>query len=146
MAYRKTAPDNPARKHFAKLYVFGDKDKGIKPNNGTRAYMESHGESRPEVAKVRASELVTNSNVQLDIEQQRKKLESVASKGILALDRHVDSEDERVSLDASKFAIDHVHGKATQKHEHKGVFVTGYMNLAGSDAPPQDILDQLNQD
>lgn len=143
--YSKTSPDNPARKKFVTLYALGDPKKKFKPSNGTRSYMAAYGESRPEIAKVRASELVTNRDVQLDIEEQRKKLEAVASKAVLRLDQHVDSEDERISLDASKYAVDQVHGKATQKVEHRGVFVTGYMNLAGDEAPPQEIIDQLNQ-
>lgn len=146
--YRKTDPDNPARKHFAQLYATGDPDKGIKPNNGTRSYMEAFPGTKPDTARAKAPLLLANDSIQLDIEQQRKKLEALSGKGIQRMAEYLDDDatDKRLAFDIGKFAAEQTHGKATQKVETVGVFVNVTMPLTPGSKPPQEVIDALKDD
>lgn len=49
--------------------------------------------------------------------------------------------------EVAMFMYDHANGKATQRIEQTGKFVTVNMNLAGSNEPiPNEIIEQLKDD
>ena len=57
-------------------------------------------------------------------------LEQIASDGVQVLSELIYSTDERIQLSATRYAIDHIRGKATQK----SVSLTGKLNI-------QSVLD-----
>lgn len=105
--YRKSSSE--AKRKFAEAY--SRTDNGVKsvdiayPDNnytyGSKATI--------------ANRLLKNVEVVNHIEYQKNKLERIASQAVDKIEEHVESDDSNVSLNASKFVIEQVHGKAVQK-------------------------------
>ena len=107
----------PAKKKFAKVYAQTD--------NGTKAIKEAYPElaanSSDNYLRVKSTRLLTNDNVKNEIDIQKAKIEQLANKAISKIDKTIDSEDERLSFDASKWVYEQVHGKSVQKTQATSV-------------------------
>jgi phage terminase small subunit len=138
--YRKTSMLTPAKKKFAQ--VFAQTDNASEAARQAYPHLSTNGSQRQ-----KGYELLTNTDILMEIKEQKQKLEEISSKGVRRLEQLVGSEKENIALDATKFAIEQVHGKAKQKHEHHGqyVFVTYDLSGGEAEAVPQEILDQLKE-
>ncbi len=98
--------------------------------------------------RLRAYRLLTEDDVLTEVALQRERLEVLGSKSISVLEDIMDVGQEHNALEASKFVYEQIHGKATQRTEVIGKFVTVVYDLSGGKAGvvPQEILDQLNDD
>lgn len=144
--YRKTDPDNPARKHFAQLYATGDPDKGLKPNNATQSYKAAFPGTPDRSARQLGYELLTNLDVQADIDQQRQMIEALGGKAIRKIDSLMDTDDENIAGVNDRYVSDQNLGKATQKVITAGVYVYVEMPLTPGSKPPQEVIDALKDD
>jgi phage terminase small subunit len=133
----KTTHLTPAQKVFADHYA--------KSDNATQAARIAYPGLSEQTYPVKGHRLLRNDNVIMEIEAQKTELEAISSRAVLRIGELVDSEKEAIALEASKFTIDHVHGKATQKMELKSQHVLLTIDLTGGEAGevPQAILDQL---
>lgn len=98
--------------------------------------------------RLRAFRLLTEDNVLTEVAHQRERLEELGGKSISVLEDIMDVGQEHNALEASKFVYEQIHGKATQRTEVVGKFVTVVYDLSGgkAGAVPQEVLDQLNDD
>lgn len=98
--------------------------------------------------RLKAYRLMTEDNVLTEVTLQQEKLANLGGKSISVLEDIMDVGLEHNALDASKFVYEQIHGKATQRTEVIGKFVTVTYDLSGGKAGevPQDILDQLADD
>lgn len=110
-----------------------------------KAYPHLTETSTPNYLYKKASTLVRKGKIILELNQQRAMMDEIASKAHGRLAQLVDSNRESVALDATKFAIEQSHGKATQRIEQRTQLVSVTYDLSGGQAPPvpQEILDQL---
>ena len=123
--YRKSSSE--AKKKFAEAY--SKTDNGVKsvdiayPDNnytyGSKATI--------------ANRLLKNVEVVNHIEYQRSKLERIASHAVDRIEDHVESDDDNISLNASKFVIEQVHGKAMQKSSNVNFNFTGHVSDKAQD-------------
>lgn len=98
----------PAKKRFAYEYARTD--------NGTQSVLKAFDNNyTPEVAKVKASRLLTNDNVMTEIEYQKNKLEKLATKAVNRLDSLINSDDEKVATQNIWNTIHQVQGKPLTK-------------------------------
>lgn len=119
----------------------------------TQAYIKAFPASEGlKIATIRnkASELMRKNDVVLEVatvvkrqamlaRQAEDRLEEVLTDGDIS-DKH-----NKVA-DVAMFMYEQANGKATQKIEHKGVFVSVSYDLTGSnEQPPKEILQQLNE-
>lgn len=129
----------PAQKKFAQVYASTD--------NATeavrQAYPDLAGKTTDTTLNNKGYRMLRNAQVVNAIEDQKAKLEAIATKAVSRIGSLVTSEDEDVAFKASKFAIEQVHGKATQKIESKSAHVQVVYNLGGSNAPA--IPDEIKQ-
>lgn len=98
--------------------------------------------------RLKAYRLLTNDNVLTEVTHQRERLEKLGDKAINTLEDLMDVGQEHNALEASKFVYEQIHGKATQRTEVVGKFVTVVYDLSGgkAGAVPQEVLDQLADD
>lgn len=98
--------------------------------------------------RLKAYRLLTNDNVVTEVALQRERLEKLGDKAINTLEDLMDVGQEHNALEASKFVYEQIHGKATQRTEVVGKFVTVVYDLSGgkAGAVPQEVLDQLKDD
>jgi hypothetical protein len=98
--------------------------------------------------RVKAHRLLMNDNVITEVALQRERLEQLGGKSIQTLEDILDFGQEHNALEASKFVYEQIHGKATQRTEVVGKFITVTYDLSGgkAGAVPQEILDQLNDE
>lgn len=98
--------------------------------------------------RVKAHRLLMNDNVALEVEQQAERLRQIGGKSVQVLEDLMDFGQEHNALEASKFVYEQIHGKATQRTEVVGKFVTVVYDLSGgkAGAVPQEVLDQLKDD
>lgn len=133
--------DSPAVQEFARQYAM--------TNNGAASVRAAFPgkEYTPGSTWTKANTLLRNVQVQDSIEEQRRKLEALGSKSIARVDRLIDSDDENVAGQNSRFVIEQTHGKATQRVQHSGLFATVTYDLSGGQAGavPQAVLDQLEK-
>jgi hypothetical protein len=90
----------------------------------TEAYKQTHATNNSNTAAVEASRLLASPNVQIYKDSVVKKAKRKI--GIL-----IDSENERIALDAAKDVIDRTEGKAIQKNETTSKVVTVKLDLSG---------------
>lgn len=123
----KTAVLTPANKRFSEIYA--------KTNNGTKAVLEAFEGNNYTVASagVKATRLLKNDSIVNHIEYQKNKLERIASQAVDKIEEHVESDDNNVSLNASKFVIEQVHGKAVQKSSSVNFNFTAHASDKGSE-------------
>jgi phage terminase small subunit len=134
----KTTTLTPANKKFAHHYAIS--------NNATQAVLKAFPHiTSPASAGVKGTRLLKNDRIIMEIEAQKAELEAISSRAVVRIGELVDSEKEAIALEASKFTIDHVHGKATQKMELKSQHVVLTIDLSGGEAGevPQEVLDEL---
>lgn len=98
--------------------------------------------------RLRAYRLLTEDNVLTEVALQQERLQELGGKSISVLEDIMDVGQEHNALEAAKFTYEQIHGKATQRTEVVGKFVTVVYDLSGGKAGtvPQEILDQLNDD
>lgn len=98
--------------------------------------------------RMKAYRLMTNEDVVTEVAVQQERLEKLGDKSISVLEDIMDVGQEHNALDASKFVYEQIHGRATQRTEVIGKFVTVVYDLSGGKAGvvPQEILDQLADD
>lgn len=108
--YRKSGL-TPAKKKFAQVYA--------KTDNATEAVRQAYPEvaaiTSPEYQRLKAHRLITNDNIQAEVEYQKGKIALLASKAVNKFDKLLDSDDEAISLSTGKFVFEHIHGKPVQK-------------------------------
>lgn len=98
--------------------------------------------------RLKAYRLMTEDNVLTEVALQQERLANLGGKSISVLEDILDVGQEHNALEASKFVYEQIHGKATQRTEVVGKFVTVVYDLSGGKAGtvPQEVLDQLNDD
>jgi hypothetical protein len=92
--------------------------------SAAEAYIRTHQTNSRETAAVNASKLLAKTNVQI----YKKSIVAKAKRKIGIL---IDSENERIALDAAKDVIDRTEGKAIQKNETTSKVVTVKLDLSG---------------
>lgn len=134
----KTTQLTPAQMNFAHEYAKTDNA----AHSVRVAYPQTKGDN---YIRVKGHRLLMNSNVIMEIEAQKTELEAISSRAVHRIGDLVDSEKEAIALDASKYAIDRVHGKPKQQVELKSQHVLLTIDLTGGEAGevPQHILDEL---
>ena len=124
----KTSTITPAKKVFSEVYARTD--------NGAKAVREAYPElanSSVQSVSTKAGRLLKNAEVVNHIEYQRSKLERIASHAVDRIEDHVESDDDNISLNASKFVIEQVHGKAMQKSSNVNFNFTGHVSDKAQD-------------
>lgn len=108
----------PAKKAFAIEYA--------KTDNGTQSVIKAFSGNTysPEVAKVKATRLLTNDNVLNEIEYQKNKLEKLASKAVNRLDSLIQSDNETIATTNIWNTIHQVQGKPLAKNLNMNVSVS----------------------
>jgi hypothetical protein len=98
--------------------------------------------------RLKAYRLLTNDDVLTEVQVQQQRLEQLGGKAINTLEDIMDVGLEHNALQASQFVYEQIHGKARQRVEIEGKFVTVTYDLSGgkAGAVPQEIIDQLNAD
>lgn len=98
--------------------------------------------------RLKAHRLLMNDDVVTEVQVQSDRLATLGNKSITVLEDIMDVGQEHNALEASKFVFEQVHGKATQRTEVTGKFVTVVYDLSGGKAGvvPQEVLDQLNDE
>ena len=128
----KNSTLTPAQKQFAQVYA--------KTDNATEAVRQAYPDLADKASQsyltVKGHRMLRNDNVVMEIQGQKERLQAIASKAVNKIDKLIDSVDDDVAFKSSKFAIEQVHGKATQKIESKSAHVSVIYNLGGSSAPP----------
>lgn len=99
----------PAKRAFAIEYA--------KTDNGTQSVLKAFSGNNysPEVAAVKANQLLRNPNVMNHIEYQKNKLEQLASKAVTRLDDLIQSDNEQVATTNIWNTIHQVQGKPLTK-------------------------------
>lgn len=99
--------------------------------------------------RVNASKLLTKTNISTEVatrQERSSRMARLAEERIeeILVEGSIDSKNNKVA-DVSMFMYEQANGKATQKVEHKGVFVNVQYDLSGGKggAVPQDVLDAL---
>lgn len=124
----KTSTITLAKKKFSEVYA--------KTDNGAQAVREAYPElanSSVQSVSTKAGRLLKNAEVINHIEYQKNKLERIASQAVDRIEEHVESDDNNVSLNASKFVIEQVHGKAVQKSSSVNFNFTAHASDKGSE-------------
>lgn len=124
----KTAVLTPAKKVFSEVYA--------KTDNGAQAVRTAFPElanSSVQSVSTKAGRLLKNVEVVNHIEYQKNKLERIASQAVDKIEDHIESDDSGVSLNASKFVIEQVHGKAVQKSSSVNFNFTSHVTDKGSE-------------
>lgn len=124
----KTSTITPAKKVFSEVYA--------KTDNGAKAVRAAYPElanSSVQSVSTKAGRLLKNAEVLNHIEYQKNKLERIASQAVDRIEEHVESDDSNVSLNASKFVIEQVHGKAVQKSSSVNFNFTSHVTDKGSE-------------
>lgn len=124
----------PAQKIFADVYAQTD--------NGAQAVRSAY----PLLAQSstigtlynKAYRLLRNAQVLAEIADRTKLMEYNANKATLRLSQLIDTTDETVALNATKFAIEQVEGKATQRIETKSQSIQLNIDLTGDGVPSTD--------
>lgn len=81
-----------------------------------------------------------------EIEAQKQEMARLSAHATARIGQLIQSDDEQVALNASKFTYEQVHGKATVKVEQRSAHVSVVYNLGGDQAPPipADILEKIS--
>lgn len=124
----------PAQKTFADVYA--QTDSGIEAVR--RAYPLLAQSSTIGTLYNKAHRLLRNANILAEIADRTKLMEYNANKATLRLSQLIDTTDETVALNATKFAIEQVEGKATQRIETKSQSIQLNIDLTGEGAPQTD--------
>lgn len=106
-------------------------------NNATQAYLDAfpHITNRAS-ARVLAYRLLATVNVKAELAKQRAKLDRLADAGIETVaELMAQRGDLQEAGRNARFVIEQAHGKATQKVESKGLFVTVNYDLTGDGKP-----------
>ena len=133
-----------SEKTFALVYAkTGDRVEAIR-----QAFPLLMSRSSNNYMRVKAHRLLMNDNVVLEVEAQAERLRQIGGKSVQTLEDIMDFGQEHNALDAAKFVYEQNHGKARQRVEVEGKFVTVTYDLSGgkAGAVPQEIIDQLNAD
>lgn len=98
--------------------------------------------------RMKAYRLMMNDDVVTEVTVQQERLAKLGDKAINTLEDLMDVGQEHNALAASQFVYEQIHGKATQRTEVVGKFVTVVYDLSGGKAGaiPQSVLDQLADD
>jgi|GEM_PF-3978152 len=98
----------PAKKKFCQEYA--------KTDNATRAVKIAFKENNlTELsARNKGHRLLTNANVNHEIQLQRAKLEKLANKAIVKIDDLIDSNDQKIASSNAQFVINKVHPTITR--------------------------------
>lgn len=131
--YHKTGI-TPANKIFADVYA--ETNSGIEAVR--RAYPLLSQSSTIGTLYNKASRLLRNATILAEIADRQKLMEYNANKATLRLSQLIDTTDETVALNATKFAIEQVEGKATQRIETKSQSIQLNIDLTGEGAPQTD--------
>jgi phage terminase small subunit len=101
---------SPAVKKFTHYYA--------KSNNGTQSVLKAYGKDKLTRASagVKATRLLKNDIVIETIEQQKARMNSLASKSINVFNNHLQSDNEQIANTTAKFVYEQVHGKAIQRN------------------------------
>jgi phage terminase small subunit len=108
--YLKTTKLTPAQKKFAKEYA--------KTDNGRKAIERAFPENKnssDNYKRLKAHRLITNDNIQREIEYQKNAIAMLASRAVNRVGTLIDSEKEDIALRSSTWVYEQVHGKAMQK-------------------------------
>lgn len=131
-----------AKKKFAQVYAQTD--------NASEAVRQAYPylakTSTKNYIKEKGKRLVTNGYVLAEIEDQKRRMDIIASKAIDRIDNIIDKGSDRNALSASMYVYDQVHGKAAQRIRHSSTHVFVTYDLSGGDAGPvpKEIMDELN--
>jgi phage terminase small subunit len=107
----------PAKKAFAIEYA--------KTDNGTQSVLKAFDNNyTPQTARVKATRLLANDNVLNEIEDQKNKLEKLASKAVDRLDNLIQSDNETIATTNIWNTIHQVQGKPLAKNLNMNVSVS----------------------
>ena len=132
--------------HFSRLVA-----KGISP---TTAYRRSFPKAKDQAygtVRNKAYALMANNDIVTEVATVKERsayLVRIAEDRIedILLNDNSQAKGNKVA-EVAMFMYDHANGKATQRIEQTGKFVTVNMNLAGSNEPiPNEIIEQLKDD
>lgn len=102
--------------------------------------------------RIKASELLTNPNIQTEVattKEKQARLARLAEERIEEILTEVDVESKHGKVpEVAMFMYEQSNGKATQKIQHQGVFVSVSYDLTGGNSTdvPQEVLDQLKEE
>ena len=105
--------------------------------SATEAYIRTHQTESRATARNNASELLAKTSVQI----YKASIVKKAKKRVALL---IDSDNERIALDASKDVIDRTEGKAIQKNETTSKVVTVKLDLSGLKLGAHYVSPELN--
>lgn len=132
---------------FARLVA-----KGV---SGTTAYKRAFPEKKHltyDTRRVYASKLLAKHDISTEVQTSKIRQARLARLAEERLEQILitDNSSDKGSkvAEVGMFMYEQANGKAVQKLEHKGVFVSVNYNLAGGEAGevPQEVLDQLAED
>ena len=121
-------------------------------NNASKAVRLAFPESKnwhKDYIKVKGHRMITDDNVKQEIQNRKAVMEQNANLGAARLQKIIKEGKEHNALEASKFSIEQMDGKATQLKEIKGGFVVAInYDLSGGTGGqiPQSVLDELAED
>lgn len=97
-----------------------------------------------------ASDLLTKESIQSEVQTTKETTARLARLAEDRIEQILVADDSLVKgskvAEVAMFMYDHANGKATQRIEQTGKFVTVNMNLSGSNEPvPQEVLEQLKE-
>lgn len=130
---KRTRKTNPLKSPQVKRFLL----ELARHNNATEAYLTAFPHiTKRTTARQQAYRLLMNVDVQAELTRQRAKLERLADAGIERVAELMaqDSDLQEAGRNA-RFVIEQTHGKATQKIESKGLFVTVNYDLTGNGQP-----------
>lgn len=120
----KTTTLTPAKKKFAREYA--------KTDNGTQAILRAFPEiTSPASARVKASRLLTNDNIKMEIQYQKNAISMLASRAVNRIGTLIESDDEAIAGTNSRWVYEQVHGKAVQKSTSLNVNFTQHIDNQG---------------
>lgn len=121
--------------------------------SGTTAYRKAFpAKSKLSYNTIRtySSELLTNPDIITEVQTSRVKQARLARLAEERIEQILITDDSMAKgskvADVAMFMYDHANGKATQRIEQTGKFVTVNMNLTGNNEPvPPEVLEQLKE-
>lgn len=121
--------------------------------SGVQAYRQAFPRAKDykySTVRTKASNLLTNSNIQTEVQTSKERQARMARLAEERIEQILIEDDSMTKgnkvADVAMFMYEQANGKATQKVQHTGAFVSVNYNLSGKEeAIPQEILDQLKE-
>lgn len=145
---RSDTPYQKALKESEKKFALVYAQTGNRAEAIRQSFPLLMGRSSNNYMRVKAHRLLMKDNVLTEVQRQAERLQQIGGKSVQVLEDILDFGQEHNALEAAKFTYEQIHGKATQRTEVTGKFVTVVYDLSGGKAGvvPQEVLDQLNDE